>query len=83
MRYGTRVVVQRGGGTSHNPYRLIRGIVVGRVGWRWYVRLTEDDDTVFLERRGSVELFGRNDIWPRSRLQVAKAKLRRLNQCES
>lgn len=58
MRFGSRVVVTRGGGHHDGPggRREVRGVLVGARGHRRYVRLTEDDsrDTVGWRRVGDV-----------------------------
>ena len=59
MRFGTRVIVTRGGGApagTRGCTREVRGVLVGAYKKERYVRLLEDDplDTVGWNRAGHV-----------------------------
>ena len=59
MRFGTEVLVTRGGGSrpgTKGSKRTVLGVLVGRRGHESYVRLLQDDrlDTVGWNNRGQV-----------------------------
>ena len=67
MRFGTRVLVTRGGGTKTGTpgcRRTIKGILVGACGNERFVKLSEDDplDTVGWNTRGHVGHWGKSAV---------------------
>jgi hypothetical protein len=68
MRFGSRVLVQRGG-TTAQPWRpgasrKVKGILVFRKGNECWVRLTEDDpgDTVGWNKAGQVGVWSKSAV---------------------
>jgi hypothetical protein len=70
MRFGTKVLVHRGGHDAPGPgcNRWVRGVLVGAFDHQVEVRLLEDDplDTVGWNKKGMV------GIWERSAIKEAK-----------
>jgi hypothetical protein len=58
MKFGTIVLVERGGNRASGPgcHRFVRGVLIGAVGNEKRVRLLEDDpdDTVGWSKAGDV-----------------------------
>ena len=73
MRFGTPVLVHRGGGSPPGTpgcTRTVAGVLVGRFGHQCRVRLTEDDplDTVGWRRVGDVGVWDSSAVdWLRDR----------------
>lgn len=67
MKFGTPVLVERGGGNpkgTPGSRRFVRGILVGARGNELLVRLTEDDplDTVGWNKKGMVGRWSRSAV---------------------
>jgi len=59
MKFGTKVLVERGGGSKKGTpgcTRFVHGVLIGARGYERFVRLTEDDplDTVGWNRKGQI-----------------------------
>lgn len=73
MKFGTRVLVKRGGHQLPHPggvgaERTVKGILVGARGTERYVKLTQDDpfDTVGWSKAGQVGHWGADAVEPDS-----------------
>jgi hypothetical protein len=74
MRFGTHVMIQRGGGAPKGTpgcYRLIEGLLVGARGNERWVKLLEDDplDTVGWSKAGQIGHWSKSALvtlpyWP-------------------
>jgi hypothetical protein len=70
MKFGTRVIVTRGGGGpagTPGSKRQVRGILIGARGHQRFVRLTEDDPLATLDwctKAGDVGNWGASVVVP-------------------
>lgn len=69
MRFGTAVLVRRGGGAlpgTPGCTRVVKGTLIGRHGHECLVRLTQDDplDTIGINKAGQVYRWGSSAVSP-------------------